>query len=128
MSGPEISWYGKSILGSGPLAWAGLWNKRVWADSEQLFWLVFSWAKKIIFFLPFFNATFQCRSYNGFNFFFFFSPWKIEKNTQKSCSESAQTPFSHGPAQATAHSPKLISHIKKFRDQTSVQCSLICEY
>ena len=44
--------------------------------------------------------------------------WK--KNTQKSCSESAQTPFSHSPAQASAHSPKLIFHIKKFRDQTSV--------
>ena len=57
-------------------------------------------------------------------FFFFFCPWKIEKNTQKSCSESAQTPFSHGPAQATAHSPKLISHIKKFRDQTSVLLSV----
>ena len=23
-------------------AWAGLWEKGVWADSEQLFWVVFS--------------------------------------------------------------------------------------
>ena len=37
MSGPEISKYGKSILGCGPLAWAGQCNKRVWADYEQLF-------------------------------------------------------------------------------------------
>ena len=42
-----------------------------------------------------------------------------------SCSESAQTPFSHGLAQATAHSPKLISHIKKLRDQTSVLLSVM---
>ena len=49
-----------------------------------------------------------------------FCPWKIEKTSQKSCSESTQTPFSHGPAQASAHSPKLISHFMKFRDQTSV--------
>ena len=51
-----------------------------------------------------------------------FCPWKIEKTTQKSCSESSQTPFSHSPAQATAHSPKLIFHIMKFGDQTSVLC------
>ena len=24
------------------VAWAGLWEKGVWADSEQLFWVVFS--------------------------------------------------------------------------------------
>ena len=53
-----------------------------------------------------------------------FCPLKIEKTSQKSCSESAQTPFSHGLAQATAHSPKLISHIKKFRDHTSVLLSV----
>ena len=41
MSGPEISYYGKSILGCGPLVWAGLWNKRVWADYEQLLRPVF---------------------------------------------------------------------------------------
>ena len=52
-------------------------------------------------------------------------PWKIEKNTQKSCSESAQTPFSHSPVQATAHNPKLIFHIMKFRDQTSVLLSVL---
>ena len=41
MSGPKISQYEKSILGCGPLVWAGLWNKRVWADYEQLLRLVF---------------------------------------------------------------------------------------
>ena len=41
--------------------------------------------QKIYFFLPFFNATFQCRRYNVFNFFFFF-PQKVEKTTPKSCS------------------------------------------
>ena len=56
--------------------------------------------------------TLQC--FQNF-YFFLFCPWKIEKTTQKSCSESAQTPFSHGPAQATAHSPKLIFHIMKLR-------------
>ena len=54
-----------------------------------------------------------------------FCPWKIEKTTQKSCSESAQTPFSHSPAQATANSPELILHNKKFRDQTSVLLSVV---
>ena len=58
-------------------------------------------------------------------FSFFFCPWKIEKTTQKSCSESAQTPFSHCPAQATANSPKLIFHVMKFRDQTSVLLSVV---
>ena len=52
-------------------------------------------------------------------FLLIFCPWKIEKKQQKSCSESAQTPFSHSPAQASA----LTSHIMKFRDQTSV---LLC--
>ena len=42
MSGPEIFQYEKSILGCGPLVWAGLWNKRVWADCEQLLRPIFS--------------------------------------------------------------------------------------
>ena len=57
MSGPKISWCGKSILGCGlwPVAWAGLWNKRVWADYEQLFWAVFSiFHGQIIIFFNFF--------------------------------------------------------------------------
>ena len=90
--------------------WAGLWKKGLgWliiSDYEHLLspvFFKFPWVK---------------------NQFIFFCPWKIEKTTQKSCSESAQTPFSHGPAQATAHSPKLISHIKKFRNQTSVLSSV----
>ena len=42
MSGPNNFQYEKSILGCGPLVWAGLWNKRVWADYEQLLRPVFS--------------------------------------------------------------------------------------
>ena len=38
----------------------------------------------------------------------FFCPWKIEKNTKKSCSWLAQTHLFHSPAQATAHSLILI--------------------
>ena len=62
----------------------------------------------------------DAKIYIKFFFFQIFCPRKIEKNTPKSCSESTQTPFSHGPA----HSPKLISHIMKFRDQTSVLLSV----
>ena len=75
---------------------------RLWATFEACFF-TFSGSKKIL------------------NFFW---PRKSEKTTQKSCSESAQTPFSRGPAQTTAHSPKLISHIRKFRDETSVLLSV----
>jgi hypothetical protein len=45
------------------VAWAGLWEKGVWADSEQLFWAFFSIfhgqkkKKKIIFFLNFSVST-----------------------------------------------------------------------
>jgi len=42
ISGPKISQYEKSILGCGPLVWAGLWNKGVLADYEQLLRPVFS--------------------------------------------------------------------------------------
>ena len=71
----------------------------------------FFWKKKFLppkkyFFLPFFNATFQ------------WGPRKSEKAGLKSC--SAQTLFSHCPAQTTAHSPELIFQIMKSRDQTSV--------
>jgi hypothetical protein len=32
----------KINFGLWAVAWAGLWNKRVWADYEQLFWVFFS--------------------------------------------------------------------------------------
>ena len=32
----------KINFGLWAVAWAGLWEKGVWADSEQLFWVVFS--------------------------------------------------------------------------------------
>ena len=35
-----ITW--KINFGLWAVAWAGLWEKGVWADSEQLFWVVFS--------------------------------------------------------------------------------------
>ena len=37
-------------------------------------------------------------------------------------------PFFHRPAQTTAHSPELIFHIMKSRDQTSVLLSVIIMY
>ena len=67
--------------------------------------------------------TLQCKKNSKKKFF---CPWKIEKNTQKSCSESAQTPFFHSPATTSAHSPKLIFHNMKYRDQTSVLLSVLC--
>ena len=32
----------KINFGLWAVAWAGLWEKGVWADSEQLFWVFFS--------------------------------------------------------------------------------------
>ena len=42
----------------------------------------------------------------------------------KSCSLSAQTILFHSPSQTTAHSPELIFHTMKSRDQTSVHLSV----
>ena len=43
MSGPEINFLIWEInFGLWAVAWAGPWEKGVWADSEQLFWVVFS--------------------------------------------------------------------------------------
>ena len=47
------------------------------------------------------------------------------KNHPKKLLRIGQTPFSHCPAQATANSPKLIFHVMKFRDQTSVLLSVM---
>ena len=47
------------------------------------------------------------------------------KKEKKRASKVAQTLFSHSPAQATAHSPKLIFHILKSRDQISVLLSVM---
>ena len=62
--------------------------------------------KKVFF--TFFQCNFSVQTLQCFQFFF--AHEKL-KNTQKSCSESTQTPFSHSPAQATAHSPKLTFRI-----------------
>ena len=85
MSGPKISQYEKSILGCGPLVLAGLWNKRVWADYEQLLRPVFSlfWGQKTI--LKFFWKHYSVRTeklHNNFikkNLKFFFWVRKSEK-------------------------------------------------
>ena len=63
MSGLEISYYGKSILGCGQwsglwaVVWAGLWNKRVWANHEQLLGPVFSFFRGQNIFWFFFENT-----------------------------------------------------------------------
>ena len=51
--------YGKSILWLWAVAWAGLWEKGVCADSEELFWVVFSTfhGQKKIFFNFFLNFS-----------------------------------------------------------------------
>ena len=43
----------------------------------------------------------------------------------KSCSKSAKTLLFHSPAQTRVHSPDLIFHTKKSRDQTSVLLSVL---
>ena len=107
MSSPEISWYGKSILGCG--LWLGL--DRGKKGSGPILSNFFGW------FFQFFMGKKKI--------FWIFCPWQIEKNTPKSCSKLAQTPFSHSTAQATANSPKLIFHVMKYRDQTFVLLSVI---
>ena len=54
MSGPEISWYEKSILG------CGLWSGLDWVDYEQLLRPVFKsfLDKKLIFFWKYFSNLF----------------------------------------------------------------------
>ena len=59
-------------------------------------------------------------------FWHFFWTRKSEKTCLKSCSYLAQPLFSHSPGQTTAHSPELIFHIMKSRDQTSVVLSVLC--
>ena len=53
-----------------------------------------------------------------------FWPAKSEKTGLKIYSLSAQTLLSHSPAQTTAHSPELIFHIMKVRNQASTLLSV----
>ena len=56
-------------------------------------------------------------------FLFFLTPKKLKNGSQKLLIIGPD-PFSHSPAQATAHSQKLFFHITKSRDQTSVLLSV----
>ena len=62
-------------------------------------------------------------------FFFTFSGskkyFKFFLSLKKQASKVAHTLLFHSPAQITAHSPELIFHIMKSRDQTSVLLSVL---
>merc|ERR1712008_651511 len=64
--------------------------------------------KKIIFFLPFFYATFQCGRYNVFNFFFFFffSLKKLKKRPPK-VAHNRPKPFFPQPSPSHSQQPKI---------------------
>ena len=78
---------------------------------------------KKVFFSPFFYATFQCGRYGVFkkNLKFLFDPEKVKKQAH-----NRPRPFYFTvQPRPTAHSPELILHIMKFRDQTSVLLSVL---
>ena len=80
---------------------------------------------KKYFFLPFFNATFQCGRYGVFkkNLKFFFDPEKVKKQASKVAHNRPRPSYFTVQPRPTAHSPELIFHIMKSRDQTSVLLS-----
>ena len=80
---------------------------------------------KNIFFLPFFYATFQCGRYGVFKKFFkyFFDLEKVEKRASKVAHNRPRPSYFTVQPRPTAHSPELIFHIEKSRDQTSVLLS-----
>ena len=61
-------------------------------------------------------------------FFKFFAYEKLKKTTKKSCSESAQTPFFPQSSPGNSPQPKIVFHVMKFRDQTSVLLSVQLTY
>ena len=105
MSGPEISLYEKSILGCG--LWSGLdCGIKGSGPIMSNFWGQF---------FHFF----------GVNIFFFnFLPMKNWKNDPKRLLRIGPDPFFPQSSPVSAHSQKLIFHIVKFRDQTSVLLSV----
>ena len=84
-------------------------------------------SKEKYFFLPFFNATFQCGRYGVFkkNLKFFFGPEKVKKRTSKVAHNQPRPLYFTVQPRPTASSPELILHIKKSWDQTSVLLSVI---
>ena len=64
--------------------------------------------KKNNFFLPFFNATFQCGRYGVFkkNLKYFFDPKKVKKWASKVAHNRPKPFFSQSRPQPTAHSPQ----------------------
>ena len=83
--------------------------------------------KNKYFFLPLFYATFQCGRYDIFKkkFKFFFDPEKVKKPASKVAHNWSRPFYFTVQPRPTAHSPELISHIMKSRDQTSVLLSVV---
>ena len=78
-----------------------------------------------------FNCIFYCGSFDIYHSglagsHLFFVPVYIVKisTVPKKLLRIGPDPFFHSPAQATVHSPKLIFHVMKFRDQKSVLLSV----
>jgi hypothetical protein len=76
----------------------------------------------LIFFLPFFYATFQCGHYGVFKKFFkyFFDPEKVNKRASKVAHNRPRPFYFTVQPRPTAHSQELIFNIVKSRDQTTV--------
>ena len=76
--------------------------------------------------LPLFYATFQCGRYDIFKkkFKFFFDPEKVKKRASKVAHNRPRPFYFTVQPRPTAHSPELIFHIIKSRDQTSVLLSV----
>ena len=79
------------------------------------------------FFLPFFYATFQCGRYGVFKkkLKYFFDPEKVKKRASKVAHNRPRPFYFTVQPRPTAHSPELIFHIMKSRDQTSVLLSVL---
>ena len=77
-------------------------------------------------FLPLFYATFQCGRYGVFKkiLTFFFDPEKVKKWASKVAHNRPRPFYFTVQPRPTAHSPELIFHIMKSRDQTSVLLSV----
>ena len=93
---------------------------------KKLFFTLFR-GQKSIFSIKRYYATFQCWRYNVFkeNLEIFFYPEKVIKQALK---VAHYTLLFHSPAQTTTHSPELIFHIIKSRDQTFVLLSVLVTF
>ena len=90
----------------------------------MFFWKKKFFPKKNIFFLPFFNATFQCGRYGVFKkkFKYSFDPEKVKKWASKVAHNRPKPFFSKS---SPAHSPKLIFHIINISQDSSVSLSVL---